>query len=123
MDWVEDTVNSFGRNMGIENLAFNENNLVCLDIEKMGTLYIEVLEEKVLVYLSREIPLHQEIDLKKAMALCHYNEKHPVVVNPCMKDDRQMIFLASIPAADFALPLLENTVNHLDKLHNSLFKQ
>lgn len=117
MNWVEQTIADFGRIVGIEQLAVNEHNVVCLEIENMGRLYIEPGKEYIYVNLLRQLPLHQTIDLKKMLSLCHFSHNHPCPINPVLDSrNNRLLFVASVAAQDFSLPGLEKIVNLLDRL-------
>lgn len=122
MSWVDDTIRDFGRGMGMEDLALNHNGLLCLDFEALGSLFIEQAEEAVLVYLVRELPRHDTVNLQRALALCHYREGLPFAVNVAFREENHLVFIARVPENDFSLPTLEKSIDLLTKLHQKVLE-
>ena len=105
--------------MGIENLSLNPNRVLCLDIQGMGTLFIEQTEADMLIYLVRRFPQHASGVYAKALALCHYREALPFAVNAAFKEDDQLVFLARLRQEEFSLPVLEQVIDLLNRLHDN----
>lgn len=122
MSWVDDTIRDFGRGMGMEDLALNNSGLLCLDFEALGSLFIEQAEEAVLVYLVREMPRHDTLNLQRAMTLCHYREGLPFAVNAAFREENHLVFIARVSENDFSLPTLERAIDLLTKLHQKVLE-
>ena len=120
MNWVEDTIRDFGRGMGVENLSFNNEGFLCLDIETLGSLFIERIEEAVIVYLAREIPQHVTGILGKALALCHYREGLPFAVNAAFREENLLIFSVRLSENEVSLPVLERAVDLIMEQHRKV---
>jgi type III secretion system chaperone SycN len=106
--------------MGIAGLRFGERGVVRLRLESLGQLGIERLPDEVLIYLLRNVPVGEAKHLRKALAICHYREGHPFVVQTGMRGDDQLVFLVRIPEREFTVQAIEQTVELLDRLHASV---
>lgn len=123
MSWIDETIMEFGAGMGIENLSLGPSGVVCLDIETMGTLFIEQADEDMLIYLVRRFPQYADEIYAKALTLCHYREALSFAVHAAFKGDDQLVFLARMPGEDFSLPVLEQAIDLLNRLHDSVFEE
>jgi len=118
MNWVDDTIDEFGKQMGLSGLTLNDQGIARLSFEKMGALFIERRADEVLVYLVREMASVDGRILCRVLELCHHRNQHPFTVQPGLREDRGVIFLARIPESDFQLPTLERVVGLLNELHD-----
>jgi len=120
MTWIDDAIHRFGQNLGIGDLGFSTDGVLCMSFEKRGTLFIEKADEDILVYLVREANLHADGVFLNALASCHYREGLPFSVNPGFKEENQLAFIARIPETEFSLPALETALETLTHLHDTL---
>lgn len=118
MSWVEDTLRTFGESIQMSDLDFNHNGVVCLNIEKMGTLYLEKGNETVRIYLSREKPEFESGYPARALQAVHYRENLPFPVTAAMRNDNTLVFIAVIPESDFSPPNLDRILEILTQLHD-----
>jgi type III secretion system chaperone SycN len=118
MTWMDDTISEFGRSMGLTNLAFDQEGLICLDFESLGTLFLEKADEYMLIYLAREVPPHETGILGRALALCHFRHNLPFAVNTAFGADDRLFFLVRLVENDVSLPILEKSIDLLSQLHS-----
>lgn len=118
MSWIDETIKDFGRGMGMEGLALNEQGMLCLSFETRGNLYLEKTENGLLLYLARDIPDHHPEILEKAFRLCHFREELPLDVHPGFGNPSSLVFLVRIDEPDFSLPRLEEGFNLLMEMHD-----
>jgi type III secretion system chaperone SycN len=118
--FVEETLRDFGRSLGISGLGLNPHGVVNLKFEARGTLYIEPAEETVFIYMSRETFNPDKEMLSRALSLCHYREALPFPVHTALGGDQQLIFLLTVSARDFSLPVLEKAIDLLTRLHRKV---
>ncbi|MBF0103644.1 MAG: hypothetical protein HQK77_22320, partial [Desulfobacterales bacterium] len=57
---------------------------------------------------------------EKALVLCHYNHEYAYPVQAAFREDRWLIFLTRITSTEFSLPVLEQVLELLTNLHNTL---
>lgn len=117
MNWIDGEVEAYGRSMGLEGLRFNRNGVVCLDLESLGTLFLERGDKEILVYLARKMRNAGKAGLKKAMALCHFHHASPFPTHVGFLEGERLVFLARIPEREITLPVLEKVLDHLAGLH------
>lgn len=117
MSWVDQTLADFGRGMGIPQLAFSEKGHASLAFESLGTLFLERAEEATVVYLARPLDRGDGRTYARALRLCHWERQNPWPVNPALGQDRQLAFAVRISDTDFTLPVLEQVVALLDRMH------
>ncbi|CAM2005086.1 hypothetical protein [Acanthopleuribacter pedis] len=120
MSWVEDTLRTFGESIQMEDLDFNHNGVVCLAIEKMGTLYLEKGDETVRIYLSREKESFNTGYPARALNAVHYRENLPFPITAAMRDENTLVFIAVIPESEFSPPNLDRILEILTQLHDSV---
>ncbi len=127
MELFAQTIAEFGRNLGIDSLAPGASGAVELTIEQVGILQLEEQGDDALVTLARPWPAHAEKAARTALALCHWRENHPWVINPGAKgtnrdDARLFLFTARCPLRDFDVPALEKILGHLSNLMDAAEK-
>ncbi len=114
MDWIDDTIEEFGRTLGMDDLAFDERGLIQLDFETTGTFGLERETEAVLVYLRRDLPHPTADNFRRALSSCHHSQNPPFEVQPALLANGHMLFAVRIPAKDFQLPMLQRALAYLD---------
>lgn len=117
---INTTISSFGKKLGFDDLSFNEDKVIHLEIETLGDLFIEDATPYLLVYLIKEI---QDPSLKvyqKALTLCHYKQKNPYATHVALQDDNQIVFLVQMPHEEISESNLEKSILFLYKLHEQL---
>ena len=119
---ADQTVADFGRSMGMDGLAFDENGLVCLEIERTGTLYLEYRqqEQQILVYLARTMDSLQDQWLEQALARCHYQYNHQRPVYCGLKGDNVLFFLVKFTENTFVVNELSDALDLLVQQHEAV---
>jgi len=117
MSWIEQTIAEFGRGLGIDDLRLNERRHVQLALGSGGLLGIEVVEDTVLVFLSREVSPHDPELRMRALRLCHFKRQWPFPVQAGLRGNDRLILLARIPERQFSLSTLEQAMDLLVRLH------
>lgn len=120
MSAIEDTIQRFGYQLGIEHLALGQSGMLCLEIERLGALFIEQLHNDVLMYLARQVPAYRNDVAGKALQLCHFSHNHPYPLNAAFLEDTRLLFACRIPDADFDLAVLSQVLDLLTELHNRI---
>lgn len=117
-DWVDDTIQAFGRSIGIETLSLNDKDTVCLNVEKKGLLFFERHDNEVFIYLARKVFLDHGDLLNRALALCHYKAGLPRQVYCGFRGEDTLVFLVKLPVREFQLAELETVIKFLARLHD-----
>lgn len=118
---LESAVKDFNRTLGIADLPFADNGIMQYTFGQGGTFYIEEHEQGVLLHLLREIPDHS-LDQAgpKALELCHYNQSRKFDTQCALKDGNQLLFIVFMTVEKLNGPEIENVLQYLMKLHDSL---
>lgn len=120
MNPISEALTAFGHSLGLTDFRWPEaSGMAVFAFDERGTLYVEVRDETVLLYLSRELARHQprlEL-LKNALRLCHYQHQWPYAAQAGLRGETQLVFLARLPARQVTLPELEQALELLTRLH------
>lgn len=117
MGFVDQTLDDYGRGVGLDDLRFNEQGVASLHFEEMGTLLVERLEDAVLVYLIREIERPNSEVYARALELCHWDHNPPYLVNVALRHEGYLAFSVRLDQTEFSLPTIERVVALLDSFH------
>ena len=112
----EYVIAEFGRRMGLPSLTIGRDTPVQLQIEGMGTLFIEEAGEELLLYLARDFPFHAQEVPRRALALCRPDRTRPFPVSAGLHKDNTLIFLTRFNTKSFSLQCLEQAVPVLARL-------
>ena len=106
----------FGRRMGIPTLAFGQNSLLALDVQRMGRLHLEKQEKhgetELLIYLMRPCPAYDSEAPARVLALCHYRHRHPLSLSGGVHKD-QIVLLTRLAEKEVTAAAMENAVKFL----------
>ena len=120
MSWFEQTITEFGHSLGLNGLAPNEQGVVSLTFESIGTLFIERVEETALIYLARDLDFPDASTYARALTLCHWTQNRVYAASPALRHEKQLLFSVRLPAADFTLPAFQRVLESLDRLHTEV---
>ncbi len=118
MDLIDATLQDFGSSMGIHDLRCNEQGILKLDIEGLGSLFIEKAEALVTLYLVKPLDFPTLTTLKQALAFCHPNESPLCPVSAGLSREEELAFITHLLPCEFNLPNLEARIEGLKQLHN-----
>ncbi len=118
MDLIDMTLQDFGSSMGIPHLQFNEQGILKLDIEGLGSLFIEKAEALVALYLIKPLDFPTLYTFKQALAFCHPNENPLCPVSAGLSREEELAFITHLLPSEFNLPNLETRIEGLKQLHN-----
>jgi type III secretion system chaperone SycN len=117
MDETDYIIETFGHSMQIDNLRFNEHNVVFLAVEKIGALLIERYKDLLLVYLVAKIPAYQCDVYNKALQLCHFEEGMPLDVSVGHLPPDMLTLVIRMIATEVTAEKLNQAVKLLFYLH------
>ena len=113
---LEREIAEFGRRMGIPSLAFGQNNLLALDVERMGRLHLEKQEKngqaELLIYLVRPCPAYDSEAPARVLDLCHYRHRHPLTLCGGVHKD-QIVLLTRLTEKEVTAAAVENAIKFL----------
>ncbi|OED44870.1 type III secretion chaperone SycN [Endozoicomonas sp. (ex Bugula neritina AB1)] len=121
MEWRDDVLAEVGRGMGIEGLDFSGTGVISFEFERMGTLYMEHQEDGVLMYLIRELPAHDYMEvLEKALKLCHYTQSQQFPLQVGAQEREQLFLCIYLANEEFDRPNVETVIQSLTAYFDSL---
>lgn len=117
-------IEAFGRRLGLDALAFSPEGVVRLDIENIGSVYVEKSEQgassEILVYLAAPVPAHDEEAARRLLELCDYRRGYALPVFAGVFSGRAVL-LTRMPEASATAASLENALRFLaELLHETL---
>ena len=118
MSWVDETLADYGRSLGLPTLEFNDDGVASVRFERLGELYIERLEDGVLIYVTREYDQPDATLYANALAACHWELNPPMPVNSSLHGDRLLVFSATLADSEFDVPATERTIDYLGRMHD-----
>lgn len=117
---INSTIDSFGKKMGFDDLGFNENNIIHLELESVGDLYLEDNAPFLLMYLIKKIENPSLKVYQKALTLCHYKQKNPYPIYTGLYEENQLVFLVRIPYEQISESELEKNILFLNNLQEQI---
>lgn len=118
---IDDTLSEFGLSIGMEGLALRENDSLMLDMQKLGTLAVELIGERredVSVSLIRQIEMPDDSACASLLELCHYQAPAPFPVRVGLTHSGQLVFAARMDTYLFTLPNIHQALDWLNSLHD-----
>lgn len=118
MDIVDATLQDFGSSMGLPSLQWNEHGILKLDIEGLGSLFLEKTDELITLYLLQPLNFPTVETFRQALALCHPAENPLAAVSAGLSREEELAFITHLLPSEFNLPNLELKIEALKQLHN-----
>lgn len=119
---INKTINDFGKKMELDELSFNENNLIHLELDTVGDLFIEDAQPFLLMYLIKPLERPSLKTYQKALTLCHYKQKNPYPTHTGLLEDNKLAFLIRMPYEEISESNLEKAILFLNNLHEQTAK-
>jgi hypothetical protein len=120
MDWIADTLDSFGRACGVPGLALDEEGCLCLSIDEDRLLTLRDLapagSDEVLVILQAAMPFPHGSAARCALLLADFRRSAGPAPQLAMEGD-DLIATLRIPRNSFVHSALEEAVSALLEFH------
>ena len=111
---ILDTFNELGKMFGTGPLFPNDHDVLALEIETAGMMFIEVCNEAIFVYLTDNFYNARKEIYKQMMIICQpHFQKPPIVVHPIIVDGAKLGFLVKFRMEDFMLPNVDLAIKML----------
>ncbi|EXJ15646.1 CesT family type III secretion system chaperone [Imhoffiella purpurea] len=117
---IGSALDQLAQGLGFEDFRWaDRDGRAVFAFERRGTLYLEAHGDGLLMSLSRPFDDRENgrERLCRALRLCHYRHDWPCAVQVGLGDGSNLLFLARLPAAEVTLPVLEQTLELLTRLH------
>jgi type III secretion system chaperone SycN len=122
MSWIHETVSAFGRQIGVDNLAFNAQGVFHMQLQSGGVLGVEMVRrgqaDEILIYLGRPLGFDGAALQRRALMQAHVNQAHAEPVQVATRGDSPealLIMALRMPQRDFTLPALGRSVDYLNR--------
>lgn len=122
MALTDDILSEYGRGLGLPSLGFNDAGICSLRFDRLGDLFIERLQDSLLVYLVRYHGRFETEALVAALAVGHWSNNPPFPVNAAVSGESALMFSLTLSASELNLPTVERAVSFLGRLHDSMQK-
>lgn len=123
MSWVRDTVQAFGRSIGLTNLTLDDEGSLLLQTGDGGLVGIIDAHDDdspaVIVYRSAPLSFAPERKFRRALHLTDFRRRRawPIQVGA---HDGLVTIAMRVSAREFTPPVLEQALTELTRLHASL---
>ncbi|NRD71753.1 type III secretion chaperone SycN [Shewanella sp. VB17] len=120
MDWIKSAVDEFCHIAGVES-DFSATAIVQLSFEQRGVLNIEVVQDQLVLFLTRDVEWHRRsASYIKALRLSHIGQGWPFLIRSGLLGQESLVLSASIPFSDVTLPMIEQAFGLLSRLHDEI---
>jgi len=123
MRLIDDTIAGFGRSLGMDDLTLPDQGGLVLEIDRVGTLAIELIGERredVSLSLSQQIETPDEHACRRVLELCHYRNPAPWPVHSGLTSRGNLFFAVRLDTSEFTLANVHQVLDWLDGLHQQL---
>lgn len=120
MEWVNSAVDDFCEISGLSS-DFAITGRIQLSFERRGLLNIEVIQEQLVIFLSRELDWHRRLECQKtALRLCHLDQGWPFLIRAGMLGQEALVLSAAIELDEVTLPNIEQAFSLLTRLQDEV---
>lgn len=114
MSWVEEAIAAYGRSLGMEELALDQDLRLELALDSGETIRVESLpgREEVLVGCARSLPSAAGAALRRALQLSDFRQNTPWPLQAALEGDGLVLQLR-IAERSFTVNELDNAIAHL----------
>ncbi len=123
MNGIAQTLEEFGRGIGLAGLRTRHDGRVSLRIGAERRLDIHVQADRVLLMLMRPIAQHGRLaTLLRALDDCHLRHGRSLRVSVGQSRAGELVFITQLPEADFRPHTLEQALDLLNRLHDNAIR-
>lgn len=111
---IIETFNELGKMFGTGPLYPNEHDVLTLEIEDNGLMFIELCNDLIFVYLTDNFySTHKKI-YTTMLTICQpHLQQPPIIIHPIMVDGVKLGFLVKFHTEDFTLPNVDIAIKML----------
>ena len=120
MSWLEQTLEDFGKSLGLPGLAWTTDNVVTLEFQRSGRLSILRGGRVVGLALMRDYSHITAQQIQVALELCHWSNRHPLPVRTGLIHDGQLVFSTQVSHSDFIVSNVQRALDLLCRLHDEV---
>ncbi len=121
MPVIEEVIREFGHFIQVDDLTFNDEGVIDLEIDSLGKLCIEEEKGAILVYLLKDYPIISGALCQKALSLCHPSENElQLPLYTGLIQNNQLLFALRIQEKELNFQKLNEAFQILENLHHRL---
>jgi len=121
MDWINTSVDEFCLGMGLPAAEFQGSGVVQLEFDVRGTLHIERIDERLVMFLSRTLSMHDSMrSIYRALRLCDYRQGWPFRIRCGLLGEKVLVLAATLEGREVTRPALEQSFDLLCRLHDEV---
>ncbi len=120
-DLVKNAIDDFNKTLGVAHIDLPDHGVVDFSFATGDRFFIKSCDGGALFFLIRDLPDYAIDTLcSKALTLCHFDQSRKFDTQCALKDGHQLIFIVSMAAEVLSGPEIENILQYLVKLHDTL---
>ena len=110
---IEREIQEFGNRLGLDQIEASSSGVSQLDIQDIGSLYLERNEDghELLVYLTRPVPQYDTESIRRLFEMCDYRRALPIRVSVGVYAG-QAIVLTRLNEHEVSAAHLENVLRY-----------
>ena len=113
MSWQDSVLSSIGQTMGMDNLHFNDDGIVCFQFENNIDIYFELKDQGVLVYAISLLPDYEKLSIFESFfKQAHYKSAVKFGINAGVLDDKEILGVF-IENELFSQQIAEHVIDYL----------
>ena len=116
---IEYEIQAFGQRIGMDSLQLSPQGIVQLNIDKIGSFFLEVEEKgggrRLLAYLSAPLTAHDDTASRRLLELCDYRKAHPFPLSAGAYSGKG-ILLTYMDEKDVTAARIENALRFLAEM-------
>ena len=118
MNKLGSTLEAFGADIGLEGLSLDQKGHLTLQMESGLRVSVEAIENEVLVYASEPVAYDSTERLLRAWRRAYYRRLDGRPVQAALREEEgtvRLLAVARLPADDFSLQTLRETMSYLSR--------
>ena len=110
---IEHEIQAFGKRLGLDQIQTSPSGVSRLDIDNIGSLYLERNEEhhELLFYLACPVPLYDADSIRRLFEMCDYRRALPLQISVGVYAG-QAIVLTRLNEHEVSASRLENVLRY-----------
>lgn len=125
MNWVHETIGSFGQAIGIPGLELDASGVLRLNLDAGGAIELQQLKQHepaaVIVRIAVPLDASARSSIRKALELADFRRTAGLQLRVALRGD-EMILATQIPERSFVVSALEETIATLFRVREAIVR-
>lgn len=117
MSWVGQALRDLGKQMGLDDLRFNERGVCFLQVEGGDEMVLEDRGARILVCYSRKRPHLEEKEMERLLRTTHYRSGVHFPCGVCLAKEDRVVFFTYLERSQVTSAALQQRLALVRKLH------